>query len=229
MYIIYWTVYYGQKMPRNYIGSTTLEKHQNGYLGSVVSAKWKSIWLSEIKNNRHLFKSHIIEYVGEDHGNALEREEFWQRKYNVITNPLFINLSYTKNTFRSIGPCSLQRKNNISLARQKTNKIQCQHCNKLVDPGNYQLWHGDVCRHNPNLDPKILIDRSNKKKHAAKVSIEKGTQKPFSSKLFTITVTCPHCGTQGTNYGNMRRHHFDKCKYLTITCNQVSSEHLPPT
>lgn len=26
-------------------------------------------------------------------------------------------------------------------------KIECPHCNKMVDRGNYALWHGDKCKH----------------------------------------------------------------------------------
>ena len=24
----------------------------------------------------------------------------------------------------------------------------CEHCNKITDPGNYNRWHGDKCKHN---------------------------------------------------------------------------------
>jgi len=96
MYIIYWTVYYGQKMPRNYISSTTLARHQKGYLGSVSSESWGKIWKSEVKNNPHLFKSYIIEYIDGNRNDALTREECWQRRYKAAQNPLFINLAYAK-------------------------------------------------------------------------------------------------------------------------------------
>ena len=28
-------------------------------------------------------------------------------------------------------------------------------------------------------------------------------------------LTCPHCGKQGTNSGNMNRYHFNACKHVT--------------
>lgn len=99
IYVIYWTVYYGQKMPRNYIGSTSLEKHRTGYLGSVNSIEYKNIWREETKFNRHLFKSYIIEQIDGDRDRALERELWWQKRYQVAKNPLFINRSYAKKNF----------------------------------------------------------------------------------------------------------------------------------
>lgn len=35
----------------------------------------------------------------------------------------------------------------ISAKRQLTKKLNCPHCNKLVDPGNYIQWHGNNCKH----------------------------------------------------------------------------------
>ena len=60
MFCTYLTMYTGNKLPKWYIGSTSVEKIINGYLGSVVSRKYKDIWNFEIKNNPELFKVRIL-------------------------------------------------------------------------------------------------------------------------------------------------------------------------
>lgn len=109
MYVVYWTVYYGHKLPRNYIGSTSLQKHLAGYKGSVGSAKYGAIWKAELKNNPHLFKSHIIEFVDGDRNVALEREEWWQRRYKVVEDNRFINLSYALMGFHCVDPSIIEK------------------------------------------------------------------------------------------------------------------------
>lgn len=34
-------------------------------------------------------------------------------------------------------------------------------------------------------------------------------------------LTCPHCGFQGTNTGNMKRYHFDKCLQVDLKENPI--------
>lgn len=43
-YCVYHTTYIGNKLPPNYIGSTSVEKIKKGYYGSVKSKSYKSIW-----------------------------------------------------------------------------------------------------------------------------------------------------------------------------------------
>jgi hypothetical protein len=108
MYVIYWTVYLGKKFPRNYIGSTTLERHKSGYLGSVKSSKYREIWNAEIRENPHLFRSYIIEYVEGDKASLLERESWWHDRYHVAVNPLFVNMSHAKKKFFSTSESAIK-------------------------------------------------------------------------------------------------------------------------
>ena len=39
-----------------------------------------------------------------------------------------------------------EHKAKLSHSRQQTPTIICPHCNKTIDPGNYQRWHGDNCK-----------------------------------------------------------------------------------
>ena len=92
MFCTYLTMYTGNKLPKWYIGSTSVEKIINGYLGSVVSRKYKDIWNFEIKNNLELFKVRILS-VHSNRIKALEEELRLHNKHTVHTNPKYINMS----------------------------------------------------------------------------------------------------------------------------------------
>lgn len=87
-------------MPPFYIGSTSVERIQKGYHGSVSSAKWKGIWQSELKNNPHLFFTFIIPntYVNSKKS-KLKYEIVWQKAFEVVENEHFINSVYATGKF----------------------------------------------------------------------------------------------------------------------------------
>lgn len=90
---VYLTIYSGNKLPPFYIGSSTVEKVNSGYFGSVKSLEYKSTWKEETAKNPHLFECHVISTHPTKKA-ALAREEDLQRKLNVVKNPLYINKSY---------------------------------------------------------------------------------------------------------------------------------------
>lgn len=91
---VYITIYSGNKMPIFYIGSSTVEAIlRKGYHGSVKSITYRRIWQDELIQNPHLFKTIILSRHNTKK-EALEREEYIQRKLDVIKNPLYINKSY---------------------------------------------------------------------------------------------------------------------------------------
>ena len=92
-YVVYHTIYHGDLFPPNYIGSTTLKNIQCGYKGSVRSKIYKADWNKEIKNNPSLFEVFIISYH-DTREDALYHELECQKIFNVITNNLFVNMSY---------------------------------------------------------------------------------------------------------------------------------------
>lgn len=92
-YCVYHTTYLGDKMPPNYIGSTSVEKINNGYHGSVASKKYKTIWKSELKSHPELFHT-VITSLHDTRQDALWKEMKIQQLFNVVKNPLFINESY---------------------------------------------------------------------------------------------------------------------------------------
>lgn len=92
IYCTYLTVYSGNKLPPFYIGSTSVDKINKGYHGSVSSKKYKQIWYSELKNNPNLFRTHIIT-THSTREEAIEMEYKFQRKLNVVKSKLYINQS----------------------------------------------------------------------------------------------------------------------------------------
>lgn len=93
-YCVYHTIYSGHLLPQNYIGSSSVYKIQNkNYHGTIKSKKYKSIWLSELKENLHLFNTTIISYH-DTRPEALYKELQLQRIFNIVQNPLFINMAY---------------------------------------------------------------------------------------------------------------------------------------
>ncbi len=92
IYCTYLTVYTGNKLPPFYIGSTSLDKIEKNYCGTVKSKKYKSIWIEELKNNRHLFKTKILSKHN-CRKEALEKELFFHKALSVVKSPLYINMA----------------------------------------------------------------------------------------------------------------------------------------
>jgi len=80
----------------------------------------------------------------------------------------------------SMGPCTNERRNNISNARINTEKIQCPYCNEFFDPGNFLQFHGNNCLMNPNVNNSILEKRSLRAKESMKKQKETGTWYKFT-------------------------------------------------
>jgi hypothetical protein len=75
-----------------YIGSTSVSKIKNGYRGSVSSKQYKIIWIKELKENPHLFKTKIISYHN-DRISATIKENRLHKLLSVVSSPLYINQS----------------------------------------------------------------------------------------------------------------------------------------
>ncbi len=93
MYCTYLTTYCGNLLPPFYIGSTSVSNVLAGYRGSVKSKLFRRIWESEIHNNHHLFKTRIITYHLKRQ-EAIEKEFYFHKHFNVVKNPLYINQSF---------------------------------------------------------------------------------------------------------------------------------------
>ena len=91
-FVVYLTIYTGDKLPPFYIGSTSKKKLENGYFGSIRSKKWKKIYDEEIKKHQNLFRS-IILSEHDDRKIAIQNEMRIQNELNVVKSNLFFNES----------------------------------------------------------------------------------------------------------------------------------------
>ena len=102
MYCVYLTIYSGNKLPPFYIGSTSVEKVNSGYHGSVKSREYKYIYMNELKMNPNLFKTKIISLC-KKRDDAFTREKILQKKLDVINNPLYMNRAIAGKGYNTSG------------------------------------------------------------------------------------------------------------------------------
>jgi hypothetical protein len=95
IYCTYITMYLGNKFPPFYIGSSSVNKIQKGYRGSVSSKKYKFLWKEEIENNPNLFITVIIN-TQSDRKESIKEELEIQKIFDVVNSPLFVNLSFAQ-------------------------------------------------------------------------------------------------------------------------------------
>jgi hypothetical protein len=92
IFVVYLTMYSGDKLPKWYIGSSYEQKVLNGYNGSVKSKEFKDIYKSEQKVNKHLFKTRIISFH-KTQQEAINEELRLHHKHNVVINKKYFNKS----------------------------------------------------------------------------------------------------------------------------------------
>jgi hypothetical protein len=93
MYVVYLTVYSGEKLPPFYIGSSSILNIEKGYKGSVVSKKYKDIFIQENKDNPSFFEVDILSRH-DTREEAFMVELLLQKKFNVVKSEMFFNESY---------------------------------------------------------------------------------------------------------------------------------------
>ncbi len=89
-FVVYLTVYNGTKLPPYYIGSSTEDKVNKGYHGTVLSKKWKTIYKEELKNNPFLFRTSILSWHDTRQA-ALEEERRIQIELDVVNSHEYFN------------------------------------------------------------------------------------------------------------------------------------------
>lgn len=128
IYCTYLTIYSGNKLPPLYIGSTSVDKINNGYRGSVTSKKYKEIWLLELSNNPHLFETQILT-THETREEAFDEEVRYQIEHDVVRSPDYINMAVANLKYIFVDYDDLERNRKISEAH-KGRKLSEEHKKK---------------------------------------------------------------------------------------------------
>ena len=123
IYCTYLTIYTGNNLPPFYIGSTSVDKINKGYRGSVASKKYMDIWKQELGLHPDLFKT-IILTRHETREDAQDKEIVFHEAFSVARNPLYINMAHANGKFFTSGPHSPETRAKQSAA----------HIGKIISP-----------------------------------------------------------------------------------------------
>lgn len=141
IYCTYLTIYSGSKLPPLYIGSTSIEKINNGYRGTVSSKKYRSIWKSELAENPQSFETIILTYHS-TREEAFEEEVRLQESFDVVNSPLYMNMAIAnkKLIFNDYDDLEWRRKQSQS---HKGKKLNTEYKKKLSEAGRKRYENPD--------------------------------------------------------------------------------------
>lgn len=190
IYCVYLTIYRGNKLPPFYIGSSSVDKVNNGYNGSVRSKKFTGIWKEEQKNNKHLFITKIIS----THAKRKEATEFEckiQKKLDVIKNPLYINLAIASRNgffgFDVSGKNNPMHKSNYDYSNEK----------ESIRRGKQKKTFSE----RKKLENKLSYSRKKSKEECNKIS-EKKSNRPRTQAERDVFELCRGKNVYVDNEGN---------------------------
>jgi group I intron endonuclease len=108
----------------------------------------------------------------------------------------------------------------IKESLKKAEKQTCVHCGFVATPSKIARWHNDFCLKNPNIDIEKEKQRR-KTKESIRLKMGLAISKAMESEDYKAKrkqvyekspiLTCPHCGYESKNAGNMYKSHFDNC------------------
>lgn len=228
-YCVYHTIYSGDKLPTNYIGSSSVDNINKNYHGSVKSKTYKTIWKQELKEHPELFSTVIISYH-DTRPDATWKELQIQKIFNVVKNPLFINMSYAspngyfgrdvsgENNPNFNNRWSIEKCSNASIM---TSSVEIQ--NKIKQ--TKYLIYGDENYNNREQAKNTCLGKYGIKTYVNPEQAKNTCLEKYGvDNNGKIQVTCPHCNKIGGQAG-MQMHHFDNCK---LSPNYVATVHQCP-
>ena len=113
MFVTYLTIYDGDKLPPFYIGSTSAERVERGYHGSVRGAQFKNVWQQELLDHPELFDTIVLsEHATREE--ALTEEQRLHVKHNVVRDKRFVNTATARGGFINRGYWTEEEKARMS-------------------------------------------------------------------------------------------------------------------
>jgi hypothetical protein len=224
---VYLTTYSGTELPSKYIGSTSIEKVNKGYNGSVSSRKWRRIYETEQKLNKHLFKSEIL-FSFKTREEALSKELELQIEYDVVQSNEYFNESLA-----SVNGCfgrDVSGKNNPMFGSNRRGKENPFYGKTHTDEAKLKNREAHIGKGHPQTEEtKLKISKHHTgtgnpfygKSHSDETieklqnrKTSKETKQKIKDALANLPlIQCPHCDMKSKSKGNMTRYHFDNCKF----------------
>lgn len=230
IYCTYVTIYSGNRLPPFYLGSSSIDKIQMGYRGSVSSKRYKEIWKKELLLNSHLFKTKIISthFSREE---ALIKEASLQSSLNVVQNPLYVNMSIAGGKF---GMMTIDNDTRLKMSKASKGKPKSlEHRLRIAEANRIKAKNPEFRK---KLSFKRTAEQRRKMSESGKGKIKSKEHCEAISKALTgkkrgqcsderrlaiiaalkgkaqRILECPHCKKQG-GYAAILRWHFDNCKF----------------
>lgn len=193
MYCVYLTVYFGNKLPRRYIGSTKVERIHQGYNGSVKSKKYKNIFLEEQAENKHLFKTRILS-LHSSHEEAIREELRLHLKYDVVKSDDYMNMSFAS-------PTGCFGRDTLGVNHPMYSKTHNDETKKRISETLKKKYENGQL-----VSPFASIDFSGENNgFYGKLHSEETKKKMRKPKRFVPKFECPHCGIT-MDAGNLKQH-----------------------
>jgi hypothetical protein len=180
IYCVYLTIYRGKKLPPFYIGSSSVEKVQNGYHGSVCSKQFRDIWKSELRFNPDLFETKIIS-THSGRKEATLKERTFQKKVNAVRNPLYINQSFA--AFDSFTDRDQSGKNNPMYGTSRKGEANPFYGQTHTEETLAKMRGRKCSEENKQLYSKLKKGIPDSEETKLKKSIAKKGKPPNSSKV----------------------------------------------
>lgn len=193
MYCVYLTVYFGDKLPRRYIGSAKVERIKLGYNGSIKSKKYKDIYCEEQTKNKHLFKTKVLS-LHHSQEDAIREELRLQIKYDVVKSQLYMNMSLA-----CVSGCfgrDISGENH-----PMSNKHHSDETKKRISEKLKQKYkNGELITSFANIDM-----RGENNPFYGRIHTSETKNKMRKPKTFVPKFKCPHCDKMYDG-GNLKQH-----------------------
>lgn len=193
MYCVYLTVYFGNKLPRRYIGSTKVERIKCGYNGSIKSKKYKAVYYEEQVNNKHLFKTRILSkhHTQEE---AVREELRLHIKYDVVKSSTYMNMALA--TINGCFGMDINGDNHPMYNKHHSDETKKRISEKLKQ----KYKNGELITPFASLDT-----RGENNPFYGRIHTDETKNKMRKPKMFVPKFKCPHCDKMYDS-GNLKQH-----------------------
>lgn len=198
------------KLPTFYIGSSSVERVNNGYHGSVSSKKYEKLFKKFCKTNPNDISTHILSYHDTDI-EARAAELALQKEHKVVKHESFVNLSFAAPHgyfgMDTTGiPKSEEHKNKIKISN--TGKTKSAETKEKISLKLKGITHSEERKAYQSEKQK-----GREVKEETRIKLRNANTGENNPRFGTTQkrVICEHCG-KDVPVNIYARCHGDKCK-----------------